>query len=447
MKVMKMNEKTVGEREACLNRRDFVGAALFAGAVLAACGSGQQPLSSKRVVPGPKTAPEGQPLKAGLIGCGGRGTGAAQNFLDAGQDLEIVALADIFEDRLQACRERLKDQCGVEVADDHCFLGFDAYKGLLETEVDVVLHATPPHFRPEHFEAAVRARKHVFMEKPVAVDPIGVRSVLASAERADALGLCVVTGTQFRHTRSFIETYNRVQEGMIGEIVAARGYSLRGQLWYKTPQKEWTEMEAMLRDWVNWQWLSGDFIVEQHIHGLDVMFWFIGEYPVKAVAIGGRARRPTGDQYDFFGTDYALANGVHVNSMCRQIDGCTNNISRFVIGTQGYTNCEDTIWDHKGTVLWQYKVPEGEEDNPSIVQEHIDLVTAIRTENHVNTTVDTANSTLAAVMGRESAYSGLEVTWDEVMQSDQRLGPKEYVMGPVNIEAELPVPGVQEPEA
>lgn len=440
-----MDQTKVDENEFDLDRRKFLGVAAAAGLVVAACSQATEEPAARvvsKMVPGPTVAPDGPVLKAGLVGCGGRGTGAAGNFLDAGPSLEIGAMADVFDDQLQRCRARLKEDRGVEVPDDHCFTGFDGYKKLLETDIDIVILATPPHFRPEQFEAAVQARKHVFMEKPVAVDPVGVRAVMETAERADALDLCVVTGTQFRHQKSFIETYNRVLDGAIGQVLAARGYSLRGQLWYKEPREEWTDMEDMLRDWVNWQWLSGDHIVEQHIHGLDVMFWFTEQHPVKGVAVGGRARRVTGDQYDFFSVDYELPNGGHINSMCRQVDGCTNNISRFVLGTEGYTNCQDTIYNYKNEVVWSY---QGADDNSPYVQEHIDLITTIRNGEKVNEAAETAKSTLAAIMARDSAYTGLEVTWDELMSSNQRLGPTVYELGPVEgIPAEAPVPGIQE---
>lgn len=440
-----IDQPNVQDDEFDFSRRKFLGVAAAAGLVVAACAQGEKKTvkrSVTKMVPGPDIAPDGPVLKAGLIGCGGRGSGAAGNFLDAGPSLQITALADVFDDQLQRCRARLNEDRGVEVADDHCFVGFDAHKKLLETDVDIVILATPPHFRAEHFEAAVQARKHVFMEKPVAVDPVGVRAVIATAEKAEAFDLCVVTGTQYRHQKSFIETYNRVLDGAIGQVVAARGYSLRGQLWYKEPREEWTDMEDMLRDWVNWQWLSGDHIVEQHIHGLDVMFWFTEQHPISGVAVGGRARRVTGDQYDFFSVDYELGNGAHINSMCRQIDGCTNNISRFVLGTEGYTDCSNTIFNYNNDVVWTY---EGmDDDNSPYVQEHIDLVTAIRKGEKVNEAVETAKSTMAAIMARDSAYTGLEITWDELMKSDQRLGPTVYELGPVDGPvAESPVPGTQ----
>jgi predicted dehydrogenase len=194
----------------------------------------------------------------------------------------------------------------------------------------------------------------------------------------------------------------------------------------------------MMRDWVNWQWLSGDHIVEQHIHGLDVMQWFTGSKPAKAVAMGGRARRVTGDQYDYFSTDFELESGVHVHSQCRQIDGCTNEISRWVIGTKGYANCEDTVFSPDGKAVWSYA---GENDKSPYVQEHTDLVTSIRTETPVNDAAGTAETTMTAIIARNSAYTGLEVSWDEAMKSDQRLGPSEYSLGPSDIKAIVPIPG------
>ena len=239
------------------------------------------------------TAPDGAPLKAGVVGCGGRGSGAALNWLDAGPNLSIVAVADVFQDRIDGIRKKLKKEKGVEIADANCFKGFDAYKRLLETDVDVVILATPPYFRPEHFQACVEARKHVFMEKPVAVDPVGARSVMASSKQAEAAGLCVVTGTQRRHQWSYQNLYARVKAGMMGDIVSSNVYWNQSKLWHKDHLAGWTEMEFMLRDWVNWTWLSGDHIVEQHVHNIDVSNWFVGGHPLEAVGMGSRLRRPT----------------------------------------------------------------------------------------------------------------------------------------------------------
>ncbi len=440
----------VNESSQQWDRRAFLGTAALAGAALAACagsGGSEGDVQSRAVklTPGPKQAPEGGLLKAGLVGCGGRGTGAAIDFLRAGPSLELTALADVFPDRITDCRQQVLERTGVELPDEKVFVGFDAYRQVIDAGVDIVLLATPPHFRPEHFRAAIEAGKHVFMEKPLAVDPMGIRSILETGRLADEMGLNVVTGTQRRHQRSYIETYNRIADGAIGDIVAARCYWNQGQLWYREREPRWSDMEFMIRDWVNWQWLSGDHIVEQHVHNLDVINWFTQSHPVKAVGCGGRARRVTGDQYDYFAVDYELENGLHVQSMCRQVDGCVNNVSEFVVGTRGSSNCANTIYDSSGQVAWRYgEEKEGApapDDNSPYVQEHVDLVTVIRGGQRINETVNTATSTLVAIMGRNSAYSGREVHWDELMESEMRLGPTEYAMGPVNVKATIPLPG------
>ncbi|MFC1726421.1 Gfo/Idh/MocA family protein [candidate division KSB1 bacterium] len=421
--------------------------ALGAGSLMSACNGGAN-VSELNLPPLLDQAPDGKELKAGLVGCGGRGKGAMINFLDSGPNLKIVALADVFQDRIDQARKVLKEQKGLEVADEKCFLGFDAYQKLIDSGVDLVIIATPPHFRPDHFAACINARKHVFMEKPVAVDPVGARSIMSTAKKAEGLNLCVVTGTQRRHKRDYIETYKKIKSGEIGDIVSANCYWNQSQLWFKNHEQGWSDMEYMIRDWVNWCWLSGDHIVEQHVHNLDVIHWFTGMHPVKAVGFGARHRRVTGDQYDMFSVDFVYENGMHVHSMCRQIDGCIDNVSEFVMGTKGYSNCENTIWKKDGTKAWEYEYPKNEDDEPTkrvkvdpYVQEHIDLVTCIRTNQPINEAENTAISTLTAIMGRISAYTGKEVTWEEMMSSDLRLGPTEYKLGPVDIKAVIPVPG------
>lgn len=420
-----------------LNRRSFIGTLAAAGATLAARGQGQSPSQQGAPVVTEKAA-DGPVLKAGLVGCGGRGRGAAVNFLDAGPSLQITALADVFQDRVDEARALIKSERGQEIPESNCFVGFDAYKKLLDSGVDIVLHATPPHFRPEHFAAAVEARKHIFLEKPVAVDAVGSRAVIETAKRAKDLGLCVMTGTQMRHDNGRIETRKRVLDGAIGEILAVRAFRNQGALWFRERQPEWSDMEYMIRDWVNWIWLSGDHIVEQHIHHLDQVVWFMNAHPVNAVGMGARARRVTGDQYDFFSVDYEFENGVHLHSTIRQLNGCVNVRQEVLVGTRGTCNLEGAILNRAGDVVWKY---EGPKNNP-IVQEHVDLVTAIRTGKPVNTAEDTAVSTLVAIMGRDSAYTGKEVSWADLMSSNVRLGPSEYAMGPVNIKAQIPVPGV-----
>ncbi len=393
-----------------------------------------------------ETAPDGQPLKAGVVGCGGRGSGAAINFLDAGPNLSIVALADLFQDKIDGIRKKLKDQKGVEVADNNCFLGFDAYKRLLETDVDIVILATPPYFRAEHFQACVEARKNVFMEKPVAVDPVGARAVMATSRQAEAAGLCVVTGTQRRHSWNYKNVLARIRAGMIGDITATNVYWNQSKLWHREKKPGWTEMEFMIRDWVNWIWLSGDHIVEQHIHNIDVSNWFVGDHPLEAVGMGSRLRRVTGNCYDNFSVDFVYDRKVHMNSMCRQINDCANNVSEQLHGTKGYTDPSGTIWDYDGNVLYEWEEPvddAGEStQNSPYVQEHIDLVTAIRTGVQVVEAEETAKTNLTAIMGRQSAYTGKLVTWEEMMSSDLKLGPKGALsMGPVDIKAVVPVAG------
>lgn len=433
------------------SRRDFLemSTAVAAGAFLVGCSSG--PKRDVYVPPLLDQAPDGPELKAGLVGCGGRGTGAAINFLDAGPNLSVVALADVFEDRLQGTVERLRESKGVEIPQENQYVGFEGFKNVIDSDIDVVILATPPHFRPEHFEYAVNAKKHVFMEKPVAVDPVGARSIMATSRKAENMGLSVGTGTQRRHKRDYINTLQQVADGAIGEIVGGNVYWNQGQLWYRTRQSGWSDMEYMIRDWVNWAWLSGDHIVEQHVHNIDVFQWFSGMQPVSAVGFGGRHRRVTGDQYDFFSIDFVYENGMHMHSMCRQINGCANSVSEYIRGTKGYIQMDNSgtqmIYDNDGNLKWEYSYPEeGDEDsqwkvtNP-YVQEHIDMVTNIRNNTPVVEAEDTAIATMSAIMGRISAYTGKEVTWDEVMNSDLRLGPTEYSMGPVDIERVIPVPG------
>jgi myo-inositol 2-dehydrogenase / D-chiro-inositol 1-dehydrogenase len=398
-------------------------------------------------------APDGKVLKAGLIGCGGRGTGAAVNFLDAGPNLQIVALGDIFQDRLDKCRSELKAQKNVEIPDEKCFLGFDNYEKVIDSGVDIVLLCTPPHFRPQHVEAAVKAGKHIFMEKPCAVDPVGARSVLVSSERAKQNGLAIVSGTIRRVQKDFMETRRRVLNGEIGEIVSAHIIRNGGSLWVIKRQPGMSDMEYMLRNWANFCWLSGDHIVEQFIHEIDVMNWYLGKNPVKAMGWGGRQRRITGDQYDFFSIEYLYDNGMQTHCAARQITGCSNLTKQLIVGTNGFANAKGNIYNLKGEEIWKYPYPaEGAADKTwsvkdPYVQEHINLVTSIRTGNIINDAEAQVNSTLITIMGRMSAYTGKDVTWEELMNSDLYLGPKTYAFGPVpGIPEQIPVIG-SEPKA
>jgi len=395
-------------------------------------------------------APDGRPLKAGLVGCGGRGTGAAINFLDAGPNLQITALGDVFQDKLDQCRSELKAKRNVEIADENCFLGFDSYEKVLDSGIDIVLLCTPPHFRPAHVDAAVKANKHIFMEKPCAVDPVGARSVMVSAERARQRELCIVSGTIRRVQKDFMETQRRVANGAIGDIVSAHIIRNGGSLWVIRRQPGMSDMEYMLRNWINFTWLSGDHIVEQFIHEIDVMNWYLDKIPVKAIGWGGRQRRVTGDQYDFFSIEYVYDNGMQTHCASRQITGCTNVTHQLITGTDGFANARGTIYNKKGEEIWKYPRPEEDDPDPTwkvkdpFVQEHINLVTAIRTGNYLSDAEAQINSTLITIMGRMSAYSGRDVTWEEVMNSDLYLGPKTYAFGPIvpPIPEEIPLAGV-----
>lgn len=388
--------------------------------------------------------PAGTELKAGIIGCGGRGTGAAINFLEAGgSTVTVTALGDVLKDRLDSCRDKIKNEKGLEVPAENCFVGFDAFEKVIDSGVDIVILATPPKFRPEHFAAAVKARKHVFMEKPIAVDTAGVRQVLAAAKMADNMGLKVVTGTQRRHQHKYQSIYKELANNSIGRLVSGEVSWNGGQLWYRDNNPNWSEMEWMIRDWVNWCWLSGDHIVEQHVHNIDVANWFFGKHPVKALGFGSRQRRPTGDQYDNFAVDFIFDDDRHVLSTCRQINGCSNAVNELFHGTKGHSFTSQggtaKITDLQGNELFAFD----DHDTSPYVQEHKNLITCIRQNTPFNEAEETANSVMTAIMGRVSAYTGKQVTWDEMMNSDMKLGPDTYIMGDIGFikNASVPVPG------
>jgi predicted dehydrogenase len=440
---MEQNNKIKSEEMNGIARRGFIsksslaaiGAIGTAGLLNTCSGKPKKPELKLPVLL--NQAPDGKVLKAGLIGCGGRGTGAAINFLDAGPNLEIAALGDVFKDKLDQCREQLKKQKNVEVPDEKCFVGFDSFEKVIDSGVDIVLLCTPPHFRPAHVEAAVNAGKHIFMEKPIAVDPVGARKVMVAAKRAVEKELSMVSGTIRRVQKDFMETQRRVASGQIGEIESAHIIRNGRSLWVIQRQPGWSDMEYMLRNWANFCWLSGDHITEQFIHEIDVMNWYIGKNPVKAIGWGGRQRRVTGDQYDFFSIEYIYDNGMHTHCAARQITGCSNLTEQFIVCTEGFANAKGMLYNLKGEEIWKYPYPEeGSTDETwkvkdPFVQEHINLVTAIRTGKPYNDAEAQVNSTLITIMGRMSAYTGKDVTWDEVLNSDLYLGPKTYAFGPV----------------
>jgi len=449
-----MEEKKM-DRRSFLGMSSMIGAAGIVGgsALLTSCagkkGDKLVPLKNpgEYYIPElPDKAIEGKELKVGLVGCGGRGSGAIGNLLDAADGIKVVALGDVFADRLENVRKTLKEKRGQEVPAENCFVGFDAYKKVIDSGIDMVILTTPPVFRPVHFQYATEKGVHSFLEKPISVDAKGYRMIMATAKQAEAKGLCVVTGTQRHHQRPYVASYQKIQEGMIGEITGGNVYWNQSMLWYKERQKGWSDMEWMIRDWVNWKWLSGDHIVEQHVHNIDVFNWMIGKHPIKATAFGSRQRRITGDQYDNFSVDFEYENGVHMHSMCRQIDGCANNVSEFVQGTRGSWSSKDfAIRDLKGNILWQFDEEaakaEFKQHNPYVL-EHVDWVNHIRKgEAHVEAG-ETGISSLSGAMGREAAYTGKTITWDEISASELDYMPEKLELGPMDMsKCTVPVPG------
>lgn len=384
-------------------------------------------------------------VKIGLIGCGGRGTGAAENAAEGSENVKIYALGDLFPDHLSNAREKLSKSDKLsgkfDVSDDRAFSGFDAYQKVVDCGVDMVILATPPGFRPQHIEAAVKAGKHIFTEKPVAVDGTGIRKVLAAAEEAKKKGLAVVAGTQRRHQLAYLESMSRIHAGEIGEITGGRCYWNQGGLWKVDRTAQMSDMEWQIRNWLYFTWLSGDHICEQHVHNLDVMNWALGATPVKAVGLGGRQVRidPVyGNIYDHFAIDYEYPNGVHVASYSRQIENCQNNVSESVVGTKG-------TWQSNGYTFRIGKETSRVREAPRnpYVQEHTDLVESIRKGKPLNELRQVAESTLTAIMGRMSAYTGKEVTWEDALGSKLDTFPQKLDFGPHPVDP-VATPGVTE---
>ncbi|TFG49626.1 MAG: Gfo/Idh/MocA family oxidoreductase [Candidatus Brocadiia bacterium] len=381
-------------------------------------------------------------IRVGLIGCGGRGTGAAKDCVTSSEGVEITAMGDLFSDQMDKSLARLSREIDdkVSVTKENSFSGFDAYKKVLASDVDMVILATPPHFRPMQLKAAIEAGKHVFMEKPVAVDPAGVRSVIESSELAKQKGLAIVAGTQRRHQGHYIEVMKRIKEGQIGEIVSAQCFWMDEELWLKKRHPDWSDMEYQCRNWLYYTWLSGDHIVEQHLHNIDVINWAIGSHPVSCAGIGGRQVRIApeyGNIFDHFTVEFEYPNGVRVLSMCRQTKGCEKRISENIVGSNGSVFTDGKTARIKGPNAFEY---QGKSPNP-YVQEHADLIASIRAGQPLNEGVQVAESTMAAIMGRMSAYTGRALSWDWVMKSSQLdLTPPSYEMGDLPV-GPVAIPG------
>jgi len=356
--------------------------------------------------------------------------------------VQVWAIADLFKDRVDGSLSEMQkfDAERVNVPPERRFAGFDSYKALLATDVDIVILATAPGFRPVHFAAAIDAGKHVFMEKPVAVDPAGVRRVINAAKKAAEKKLSVVAGTQRRHEVAYNEAYKRIQEGELGKVVHCSVYWNQGGLWMHNRKPEWSDMEWQIRNWLYFAWLSGDHITEQHVHNLDVAHWFMGAVPTKVTALGGRQVRTSpeyGHVFDHFGCDFEYEDGRHVASYCRQIDGCSSRVEEVICCSDGVATLrQGGTAEFKGKSKWKWA---GEQVNP-YVQEHKDLLASINGKGgYLNHGERIAHSTLMAIMGRMSAYTGKTITWQQAMESTLDLMPENCALG------NLPMPEVAVP--
>lgn len=393
----------------------------------------------------PIAAAKTKPLKVGLLGCGGRGSGAAAQTLIGNENIKLVAMADLFEDRLQGslnglkankttCRDGKKVQDKVDVSKKKIFVGLDAYKGILDTDIDILIEGTLPYSRPKHVEAAINAGKHVFTEKPAAVDPVGIRQFIAASKMAEEKKLTLVAGTQRRHSADYQAAIKEIHAGSIGDIKAMRVYWC-GELPFTHPRKpEWSDFEYCVRNWYAFCWVCGDNIVEQHVHNLDIAHWILQANPISVFASGGRSWKTNdpkyGDMWDHFSCDFEYPNGVHVSSFSRHWGGADGGVFEEAFGTKG-------TFDSR-----KMKKPDGMID--PYVQEHIDCANSVRgVIPYMNEGVQVAESTMLSIMGRMSAYTGKTVTWDDAMKSDLSIVPQEwdfkksYPLGPV------PVPGTK----
>jgi predicted dehydrogenase len=444
-----MTQESKQQQAASSSRRDFLKAST--ATVLGTALATQMSQLSNAHVAGSDV------IRVGLIGCGslhgGRGRGAAENCVNAGPNVKLYAMADLFKDHLDYTRNYL-GKLGpdkVDVSEDRCFVGWDAYKQLLGLkEVDLVILATPPGFRPLHLKAAVAAGKHIFAEKPVAVDAPGVRSVMQTVEEAKKKNLSIVSGLCWRYDSSMRQTFQKIHEGGVGDIVALQcNYNAHG-LWMIPRQPGWSDMEWQLRNWLYFTWLSGDHNVEQHIHSLDKMAWAMkDEYPIKANGVGGRQVRTApeyGHIFDHHYVVYEYKNGVKLFSCCRQQDGCTLDVSDNIMGTKGICHIDTsrpsgTIKSlGKGVKVWQSSARRGDAEN-MYQTEHNELIAGIRSGQPINNGDYMTKSSLLAIMGRMATYTGQEITWEKALNSKDDLTPPKYEFGDLAV-APVAKPGV-----
>ena len=404
------------------SRRKFVkGSALVAGGMMVA----------PSIIASPFRTVKDKTLKLAVVGCGGRGTGAVWQALKADENVKLVAMADAFRDRLDSCLENLGktyDDSRLDVKEKNKFVGFGSYKMAID-EADVVILTTPPGFRPKHFEYAVSQGKHVFMEKPLATSPEGVRTVLEAAKIAKANKLNVVVGLQRHYQRNYRETYKLLQQGEIGKIVSGQVYWDSSGVWVNPRKPDQTEMEFQMRNWYYFNWLCGDHILEQHIHNIDVANWFIGEHPIKAQGMGGRQVRTGkeyGEIYDHHFVEFEYPSGAVISSQCRHQKGCMNRVSEMFQGTEGsvYTDSSNAAWikGYDGKIKMSH---DGESDKNPYQVEHDELFASIRSGGVIDNVQYGADSTMSAIMGRMATYSGQVINWDDALKSDLMVVPDE----------------------
>lgn len=402
------------------NRREFLSDSskiVAAGSIVTAASVPNLALGRSAFVGGSDT------IKIGLVGCGGRGTGAAVHAMNTQSgNVELTAMGDAFANRLnsslEACQKQHKDK--IRVTDDTKFVGFDAFERVIDSDIDLVILATPPGFRPQHFEAAIAADKHVFMEKPVAVDAPGVRRVLKSSQLAKQKGLAVQVGLQRRHERAYRETIAELKGGAIGDIVLSRAYWNGGGVWVRPREEQQTELEYQMRNWYYFNWLCGDHIDEQHIHNIDVINWLMDDFPVTAQGQGGRQVRTGidhGQIYDHHFVEFTYANGSKMFSQCRHIQDCWNSVSEHCHGTRGSANIgAGRIFDANGKEIFRSKGSRGGHQ-----QEHHDLFADLRNGIIPNEGEYGAKSTMTSIFGRMATYSGKEIRWNDAINSNISL--------------------------
>ena len=409
------------DQQGKMSRRDF--AKLSAAAGFAILGS-----QAARAEVG-----NSETLKIGLLGCGSRGTGAVRDMINGNDNVQVIALADVFEDRVEGARAQFEgmDNPKIAINPEYCFAGLDAYKKICETDIDILIEGSLPYCRPYHIEAAVDAGKHIFTEKPAASDSPGIRQMLDAVRRHKEMGLSFVAGTQRRHQQEYVQTVEKIHDGAVGDVLTLRAYWNGTLPFVHDRNPDWNDLEYRLRNWINYCWTSGDNIVEQHVHNIDVCNWVVGTHPVAVVASGGRAWKPDeeryGDLYDNFSCDFEYPDGEHMFSFSRHWNHSHNDVFEEVIGTEGRTRCHAL----------------GESGTNPYVQEHINLVNSIRgTGPYYHEGEQVTESTLTAIMGRMAAYSGKRITWDEALNSDIRHVPEDLSFDKDYPVAPVPVPGV-----